>query len=235
MYKRDLTEILDGWVAGMTFPVNIYTVAIVGGNYSLGIDNLYHAQVGYNITINSVVYTIVSFDDTTCPNKTLVVSGPTEPAAGEFNMYSPVFTHGTIVEVNAETVPSISAFIMPSIYLLEQFKERDERDPESVIERESAIQLFFMCPSDYTQGTDYIYTQYLQPMQRLKDAFVGYMDTFLSQPGQQVYKWEQTDDCKNYYKLGAYINGKGIPKGLFSNKLSAVELDLKLMLYKPDH
>ena len=232
MYKRDLTDILEEWVNNMTFPVNIYTVSNVGNIYTLGVDNLYHVIAGMIVTINGNPYTVVSFDDTTSPNLTLVVTGVIAITTGSFNLYSPIFTHGTIRETQVEATETTSPFKVPTIWLYEQFEETEEEDPDNSIERESNIRLFFLTTSDHTLTTDEIYTLYIQPMQRLKDNFVKYINDFTNLT--LVYKWEQTDKVKNYAKFGAYINGKGMPTGLFSDKLSGCEMDIKLILYKPD-
>src|ERR1017187_2409154 len=234
MYREDLTDILNNWVTALKFPCTIYTVtAIDANNWTLGISDIYHLMVGYEVTNGANTYTITAINATATPSPTITVTGTVAPVAQtSLGIYSPIFAHGTVRETQAENVQTVSPFKQPVIWLEEGFTEKFYNDPESVLERESQICLYFLCSADFNQTTEQLYESVVQPMQRLKQNFINYIDTYGTKP--PVDKWEQTDKDRNYYNLGVFIKGKGMPKGLFSDQLSGISCDLNLVLYVPN-
>jgi hypothetical protein len=59
VYTKELTDILDDLVSSMSFPVVIGNVTVnADDSITLECDDIYHAEVGFDVEINSLTYRI---------------------------------------------------------------------------------------------------------------------------------------------------------------------------------
>lgn len=249
-HRRSLIDILDDVVKSMSFPITIYKIfaptsgsSIIsppgtGNNYVLNVDNIYHAQIGYSVTIGGNIYEIVAVNNVSiaCGVYQITIndaSGTTPinfPTVNSFNLYTPFFFHGTPRETNAELEQQTQAFNKyPMIWLWEEFSEVFSDDQEEPHERESDIQLCFLTQADFAKLQDDMATLYVEPMMRLMESFIHKVNEPISLFDR--IDLDYTVIRKN--KFGVYIRGKGSDKSMFSDNCAGVILQVKLKLYEP--
>lgn len=224
VYKTDTIDLLEVIVASLRFPVTIETVVTTASQHTIVVCDVYHAQAGFSVTINGYDYLIVSVNDETL---TLVISSATAPAptpGDTFEMYRPVFYHGTPIATNTELVQQPDAFAKtPMVWLLETFKDRFYEAPDDARDRDVTARLFFLTQSDHEAWlTGDAYHNAIKPMRRLMEVFKRKLE---SQPGN----YDMTNfkyDAINYAKFGVYVANRGTDKNLFADKLAGVEMSL---------
>ena len=89
--------------------------------YTFVCNNTKWLTAGYDVTIGLVTYTVVSF---VC-NTSFIVSGQSLPTALTFDLYAPIFKHGTIKKVSEE-LDLMDSFKdkLPLIFLHEIVEEK---------------------------------------------------------------------------------------------------------------
>lgn len=226
-YSDDLTDILDEVISAMTFPVQINSVILNSdGTQTLNCCDIYFAQKGFNVTINSTQYLITDFDQA---NETITVSGSGTITPQTFNLYTPTFFHGTPIATTEEINEIKDANTKtPMIWLWENFHEKysDRFDP---VDRSVDIELFFLTQADFEKWqTQDAYDEAIKPMKRLRDLFIDELDRYPN----RFYTDKQTFESDNYAKFGVYARTRGSQKNLMADKLSGVGTKIPLKIYK---
>lgn len=249
MYKKSLIDILNAEVSALVFPVNCVKVGsalsptsiirkppsvALGFNYVLNVDNCYHAQIGFMITIGSNQYEIVAVAYRVAPGMDQITvndsTGSNPPVTGEFNMYTVFFEHGTPKETDTALAQERQAILKyPMIWLWEEFQETFDDDQESSTERVSDIQLCFLTQSDYSALKDDIATNFVEPMSRLWNAF---LEQRINNPMSNYVRNDLKYKVIRKNKFNVYISGKGSDKQLFADNLSGVIIQVQLPLLK---
>ena len=230
-YPKPLKYILENVVNAMTFNVTVYKVSsslpptsylnkpATGLNYVLNVNNVYHAQVGYLVTIGGHQYEIVAYDTYAGPKyMTITVNDPTglnPPVTGIFSLSTPLFVHGTPRDTNTELIKIQDASVKyPLIFLLEEYKEDYHGSKREAKQRDSYVTLCFLTQSDPTQQQNDISDLYVEPMARLAYNFVQAMN---KQVG--VFKTLPLDYSlvrKNKFAI-AFKANDGNPKIMFAD------------------
>lgn len=206
----------------MTFPVIITSVEMnEDGTQTLTVCDLYHAQEGFPVHIGDAEYKI---EEIIYPT-TMRVSGDGEIEPQTFELYHPIFKHGTPIATGMELGKVNEANDKtPMIWFMEQYEEDIFYREESPFERRSRFKLFFLTQGDHEKWlTDDAYEKAIIPMRRLQEKFEQAMienDSLFNMDEIQV-------TVRNYAKFGVFIVDKGMPKGLFKDKLSGCEMDIK--------
>jgi len=229
VYAQELTDILDDLISTMTFPVIIGNVTVnADDSITLECDNIYHAQAGFEVEINSLTYVITEIDQA---NESITVTGTGTISNGDtFDMYSPFFFHGTPIATNTELVQEAQALNKtPMFWLWENFEE-DWKDEESSLEREVEIELFALTQANFEEWmTSDAYENAIKPMKRLIELFVQALKvSSLFETDFLTYRTE------NYSKFGVFIRNKGASKNLFADKLSGVGTKINLRIFKTE-
>jgi len=223
---RDIVKIIEAVVTGMEFPVQFNEVSVAGDLHTLLVDDLYHAQKDYDITIDGNIYHIQSVDYDT---KLMVVKGDEDIEVTEFELYKPFFFHGTPMVLNQELVKiRLAEDKTPMVYLLEMVSETYIKDSESPIERESDLRLFFLTKNNHAQYlSDELNHECVQPMKALAESFVEAvtLDTanFLTE-GEDYVLRQNT-------RFARYIE-KGAEKPLVNDQLGGNELEWSIKIKK---
>lgn len=230
-YTRDITDILRTLIAGMGFPVMIGGVTANADGYTLRCDNIYHAQVGFDIVINGETFRITSFDQST---ETITVTGTGSISPGDtFQMYGVHFFHGVPVATTEELKDLDNSAVdngqqkSPMIWLWENFTE-NVIDDFSPLGRDINMELYFLTQSDHEAWkTQQFYDNAIKPMRRLLDTFRDAVkaDRATFDADELSYSAE------NYSKFGVYIRNRGSSDNLFVDKLSGVGIKLRLKLW----
>jgi len=222
VYQRPTTDIIDGIVDDITFPVEILSSAISGSTQVLTCDDIGHAQVGYEIELSEGDFTIsaISFD-----NNTITVTGASPVIAAQtFDLYPPIFFHGMEQETG-NTLKNFEDFKekTPMIWMRENFKEK-VMPFGSRIDRISSIELFALTSADYEEVVTDRYTNYVLPMMRLLEKFVTYMRSRTDLIDIEDVEFE----TEIYTKFGVYAVNKGMASRLFLDNLAgqAMRIDI---------
>lgn len=230
-YKQDITDILNEVVSGMEFPVAIDSVVDNGdGTQTLSCSDIYHAQIGFDVTINGLSYKITDFNQT---NETITVTpnftGTATISSGiSFYMYTPFFFHGTPIATGQDLKEYSNANDKtPMVWLWENYTERNNDDFNSVA-REIDVELYFLTQANFALWkTDDAYSKAIKPMRRLMSKFIEEVklrdDLFSAD--------ELTYESDNYSKFGIFIRSKGSTSNLFVDQLSGCDCRLTLKLW----
>lgn len=145
------------------------------GSYTLFACNTLWATAGYNITIDSIVYKITAIN----PNVNITITGASLPTADSFQLYVPIFYHGTFKATEGELSKKknnrLSALDkLPMIWLHEPVDETRSEDPTEAIALTSRCELFFMTESNFAKwSNDDHYSYAIKPMRNLINSFMN--------------------------------------------------------------
>lgn len=239
-YRQSFIDILENFINGMQFQCQIWNVqnnTPVTGQYTLSVDNVYHAVAGYTVTIGGKPYTIVSWIDT--PNaQRLVVSDPGGSGViapqQTFNFYTPYFFHGTPLDATTEIKQEKSEFNKsPMIWLWENYEETYHDDPEDAIERDVEASLYFLTitANSMKLQTDDLDYNYVRPMRRLLDNFIH----SINNPIGILQRWDTKYKTQVYYKFGVIARNKGVSENLMVDKLTGVELKMTFKIIRSEY
>lgn len=198
-----------------------------GGSYTLSMCNTLWATTGYTITIGGNQYTITSI----VPNVSLTVSGSVVPSVGAFNLYPPVFYHGTIQSTIQDLNEKVnnasnSTDKLPMIWLHESVDETINFQPTEPIYRNSNVDIYFLIDANFRDWTnDDHYTFAIKPMRQLIEAFL-YSMKYSGQVNDNLIDTLKLNDLPRF---GNYTAQDGSKKTIFSNyPLSGTRLSLTI-------
>ena len=196
----------------------------LNGTYTFDCNNTKWLTAGYNITIGLVTYKVVSF---VC-NTSFIVSGASLPTVLTFDLYVPIFKHGTIKKVSEE-LDSMASFSdkLPLIFLHEIVEEKYHLDALDSIDADVDVRLYFLTDCDYAnwtqlQGDDLG----VRPMRSLCNEFIKSLTI-----SQYISELTGIGNVKNYNIFGNY-NDNGTIKNIFNMYLSGVELKVTIPFVK---
>lgn len=227
IHKRSLIDILDSVVTAIDRTILIQSITDNGNDtYTLSVNDLKWLEAGRTVTIGSGTFTISSFDDELL---TVTVSGTDTMLLNttSFEAYAPSFRYGTPIATNNELQNiELSKDKTPMVYLMLKFTEKFSTDLESMIERESTVNLFFLTQADFEAWeTGDFYSNAIRPMRRLMDCFIDAI--------QNDYRFETSESNYTVTDLpmfGVYVNTKGAVNTWFSDKLSGCQCDTVLKI-----
>jgi len=225
MAKAKSIEIIRTIVESMVFRfIGIDIEDNLDGTWTLSTCATYQLHENMQITIDSVLYTVVSVVD----NESVKLKGASEPPL-EFNIPAPKFFHGTVTQQNLEFSDITDARNkVPFVYLLETFRER-ENDDNNLIDRVLFGRLFFMTTADNAAWTtDQHYEKAINAMDNLKNGFVWVVNNRLNRSMDKI----RERDIIRHPKFGV-IGSLGTTKEkkvtqVFADELSGVELECDL-------
>lgn len=226
--SKSTYELLTPIIAAIDKDITIQSVTVIStGNYKLNVCSTRWATSGFDITINSVVYKITAI----VPNVSITVTGPSVPPAVVFNLYAPIFYHGTIEvaeeRLNAKVSGSLSSTLkMPIIWLHEPVDETNDKNLENEIGRESRCELFFLIDANFSSwAQDDHYTNAIKPMRQLIMAFMAAVDKSRTVNYNLIEKYD-TNDLPRFGRYTAYSGAK---KAIFAQyEMSGTKLSITL-------
>lgn len=183
-----------------------------------------YLTAGYNVTIGLLVYTVVSFD---C-NVSITVSGTSLPTQLTFDLYPPIYKHGTITKVASE-LNTLTDFKdrTPLIFLHEIVEEKYHFDPLDAVDTDADVRLYFLTGcnvKDWTQLEGD--TLGVQPMRNLWNRFIVALAN-----SQYVQDMTSIGSVKNYNIFGN-TNDNGTVKNIFNEFLSGVQAKITIPFLK---
>lgn len=221
-----LHTILSEITAGMSFPVSYDSVTDnAGDSFTLnGVCDFHHVQPGFTVTIGGHDYLIVDYDATA---KTITVEGTDPLSALTFNLYKPIFVHGTPMQQEAELKKISLSVKTPMIYLMEPYHTENDYTALTSIDQRCDFTLCFLTQADIPKWlTKDFYHKSITPMKSLmEDTIQALVDSNL------FYNVKQKAEPKFYTKFGINIKEQGTKQPYFSENLSGVGVDLHLEIY----
>lgn len=230
-YTRDIIDILNEVISSMEFPVAIDSVtANADGSQTLYCSDIYHAQIGFNVTINGLSYKITAFSQA---DETITVTanftGTNTITAGvSFYMYTPFFFHGTPIATGQDLSDYSDANEKtPMLWLWENWTER-ENDELNPVAREIDCEIYFLTQANFNLWkTDDAYQYAIRPMTRLKQMFKDKV--------KETTEIFSADDIVfetvPYSKFGVFLRSKGSEKNLFVDQMAGVGCKVTFKLW----
>jgi hypothetical protein len=182
------------------------------------------ATKGFNINVltDSYLITDVIF------NQSITVKGSVLPSVLTFDLYAPIFKHGTVKTVASElnNLPSLSDRL-PLIFLQEIVQEQYHFDQIDAIDTDADVRLTFLIDTNFE---DWIQTDAdtlaIKPMRALCNEFIKVLAN-----NQYVAELTGIGNVRNYKNFGSY-DDKGVIKNLFNEFLSGVQLRITIPFFK---
>ena len=203
------------------------------GTYTLASCNTLWATQGFAVSIGGVNYTIVSVT----PNASIIVSGISIPSVKVFELYPPVFYHGTIkaTKYELDEKPISNAILsqdrLPMIWLHEPTDEQVNENALMAIALYSSCELYFMVDADFSNwSNDDHYDQAIKPMRNLIDSFMNAVK------GSRIINeiLIKTSSPKDFARWGVYAGKDGGEKTIFERPMSGCRFDVTLPFIRTD-
>lgn len=195
------------------------------GTFTLTTDDTLHLQEKFSVTIGSVTYEI----QTVVKNVSITIIGTVLPTIKVFNIYSPVYYHGTVIKVKAEISGATNAQNVfartPFIYLREIIEDEiNSKRNQSPIEKTTDLQILFLTQCDYADWkiVDH-YSKSIAPMRSLVENFIERVHENL-----MISKFDTSYKAKPHVNFGVYVTDKGETKSIFTDNLSGIEVNIRL-------
>lgn len=224
----------------MDYTICVETVEDIGNDYYklhvCDCSTTLHARPS---TVNRNVYVTKSSTDykvTEVENDSWIkVYSLTEPTAGTYSIEKPEYKNGTPVEVSAELAMErgdVTRF--PLVWLLEtvNIDMTGKYDPNSNVEMEPDVRLFFLDHADFTETSQQAYDSIVRPMGNLADRFITEIQRlgYASHPSR-VSQIPYSKFGSNYTNANTADRNSAILSWL-PDKSGGVEMRIKIPIYK---
>lgn len=226
--SKSTYELLAPIIAAIDKDITIQSVTVISaGNYKLNVCSSRWATAGFPVTINGIVYKITDI----VPNVSITVTGPSAPPSVVFNLYAPVFYHGTIEateeKLDAKVSGSLSSTLkMPIIWLHEPVDEENSPNEGDAIARKSKCELFFLIDANFAMWEqDDHYVNAIKPMRQLIMAFYE----AVKKSRTVNYDLIETYSTNDLPRFGRYTAYSGAKKAIFAQyEMSGTKLSITL-------
>lgn len=229
-------DIIEELLQNLNTDLVVSSVMDLGNNtYKLTTCNTQYLNTLYKFTLlQGVEAKVTAFEF----NKSVTIKVENyTPEAITYVLPKPRYDHGTIRAVNEERneIP-YSEGKYPYIYLLERMREGFFRDPETRLDRNSPLKMFFL--TNYkTEGnwqTDEHYAEIIEPMSNVRENFLILLEGS-SLVNDETFKTgvdRETWFGDNYVKFGTYREDSGNIKSLMDEDVSGVGLEINVIFNK---
>lgn len=217
-------DILEDFINTLDLSGPVISFTDDGASTILTVEKTFHARRGMVLDVDGNPYTIEAVTN----NNTIQVAGViVQPE--RYILPNPFYFHGTPIMTNANHIKGAdSVEKLPMIYLYEILREVDKR-PDSRVVKEADLRLFFMDTANYEEWTtDDHYSQRLQGLNNLVDAFIEAARAY-----RCCFYLYNTDFTRiNHVNWGVFVTDKGHRRRIFDDDLTGVELNFTLSLKK---
>ena len=225
----EIVDIIGEIVAAINNTFIVKTITDNGdGTYTITTNDTLHLQEGYPLTIDSNDYEIV----TIVKDTSIKISGSVLPTVTSFEVYAPVYYHGTVIKVKSEIKNKTENVLArtPFIYLRELIEEDvNSKYSNSPIEKTADLQILFLTNCNYVDWKiDDHYEKAIAQMKNLVDRFMlaVYADVRIGE--FESYK------LTNHVNFGVYVTNEGSRKSVFNDNLTGIEMKISLPFLKQD-
>lgn len=202
------------------------------GNYTLEICDSKWLTQGFELTIQTKTYKVVSFE----PNLSITITGDLiAPIKGSFVLYPPKFYHGTVKSTEEELNKKINSKLLtvdrlPMIWLKETVDEQMIMDQIKATGMNSDAELYFMIDSNFAAWTNDDHFKYaITPMRQMFDCFI----TAIKETKYINDDLIKIANMNDYSRWGTTIKD-GNSKQIFNIQMSGVRASMILPFIKQD-
>lgn len=194
------------------------------GTYTFLCNKTKWAIPSFDISILGNDYRIVEVDY----NVSIKVSGTVLPSVLTFDLYVPIFKHGTIRVVAGELNKVVNhRERLPLIYLKEQITEKLHLDSLDTLDSEPDVTIYFLTQADNSNWSQEDGdTKGIAPMRSLANEFIRVLAN-----NQYVASLTSAGDLRNYNIFGN-LNDNGVAKNIFNEPLAGVGLRITIPFLK---
>lgn len=194
------------------------------GTYTFDCNYTKWATAGFNVTIGLVTYTITDF---VC-NESITVRGASLPTVLTFDLYPPIFKHGTILKVSGELNKLKAKHERtPMIFLHEILEENKHLDPLDVVDNDVDVRMYFLTEADNKNWSQEDAAEKgVQPMINLCNEFIK-----AASVSQYLAPLTGSGNVKPFPIFGNTTEN-GTVKNIFNEVLSGVQLKISLSFLK---
>lgn len=198
------------------------------GTYTLTTDDTMYLQEGFSITIGAVTYEILMV----VKNTLITIKGSALPTIKVFNIYPPVYFHGTVIKVKAEMKGAVNAQNVfartPFIYLREIIEDTvNTKYADSPIEKTTDLQILFLTQCNYADWT--IVDHYSKSISQMRSLVENFVDKLYK--NTKIGRFESYK-AKPHVNFGVYVTDRGETKSVFTDNLSGIEMNITLPFKK---
>jgi hypothetical protein len=222
-----IRDIIRDIVEGLSFTQSIDNLIDNGdGTYTIEVCKTYHVQALCSvITIGGTDYPVTAVVD----NTSITISSTSAPVGDSYTIAAPFYFAGTRIAVNNK-LSLIESYEdkMPLVFLWEVLQEGIIKDPESRLDQETTVRLFFLAPRDKEiNDTDTLYTDSVDPMGNLLEAFVDSLEGNVLILDDNIDRYDRLA----LPKFGV-TSDEGAKDSFFNEYLSGLELRITLPILK---
>jgi len=213
--------------------INIeFTAKVITDNgsnsYTLTTNDTMYVQEGFSITIGAVVYEVTEV----VKDVSITITGASLPVIKVFNLYAPVYYHGTVIKVKGEIAGETNANNVfahtPFIYLREVIEDTvNTKYNDSPIDKTTDLQILILTQCNYVDWK--IVDHYSKSIYQMRALLQGFINALYE--NKKIGKFEDYK-VKNHINFGVYVTDKGETKSIFTDNLSGVELNITLPFKK---
>lgn len=214
-YTRDLTDILSDIFDGMSYPLIVDSINIVDGLQVLSFCDVYHAQVGYDITLGINTTKILAVDYV---NETITVGAlPVINVGDSGYLYKPFFFYGTPIAISTEIGSDNMVAKTPMYWLRLNYTEKGF-DIMKTIRRTATIEMYCLTQANHDlEQTSDLMTE-VCITRRMAENFTKALR-------EDTVNFSTTDldyQLEIFTKFGVYAKDKGSTKQLIGKDLTGV-------------
>lgn len=213
--RPSIPTIVGEFLASIRYDFDIVSHSVIGNTTEVFIGDTLYLRKGLMATIDGVAYKILS----ATPSTVVVQAVLTEPKVLE--MPRPTFIHGVPSAVNLDLAGPDRA---PYIYLFEIIRDRKILDPESSIDREATLALFYLDNANPSWNTAKHYAETIDRMRALAEYIEEEMLEYPMFESELI----KFIDYFAHANFGRYVVDKGHVSTIFDENFSGEEQRLLL-------
>lgn len=227
MNRASSLDIINTIIQAISYRVEIKDYANnADGTHDLHVCNMYHAQVGFTVTIDGKNYKIIEIlavDKPDCKRGNwdfMKIRGDADDIEVlVFDLYRPVFVYGTPIQQGVENDKVGNAYLKTPMFWVNQGTLNTKLLYDETVnkEREMDFEIFALTQSDHAMWLSKDFQKNaVKPMERMLGRF---FDQIKAMPWL-FDQYSLSYDVKPYQRFGVYISNKGFEKSLWNDKLS---------------
>lgn len=219
----EVNDLVGEVLQSLSLEINVKAVEVEGDNFKITVPNTQYLNENKTFNLGLINYKVVSF----IQNQQLIVSGSVAPSIGKYYLENPYYKHGKYKAIQIELSKGNESDIMPLVWLVEPSERKRPSEKDSIIENTGNVRLFFINSDDYSRETNEHYTQVINPLRSLVNAFISKLKRRKDVGLFNAYT------SKEYAKFTTGSNQiEGDEKNIFTYNTSAIEVNIDIPIKK---
>ena len=224
---KQLYKIIEEVIDNISWIIPINSSVLNGNTYTLSVDNTAYLNNQTIIDIDGYKWEVVDFTF----NEELKIKAYNHNellTSNVINLSSPNFIHGTVRMANSEYTENINKqSVLPLVYLYETQNENVSLDSKDFVERTANARIFILMSNDFKNFIQIDYDKEIyEPLSNIEDKIVSELLN-----NSNIGKFTSPYTRINHDQF-AYTDRNGHLNRIFSDELSALELNIPLNIVK---